>query len=51
MKAFVLIEGRIAITLDTGERFEMKAGDAVSVPAGHTGVCVKCWSSAASLRW
>ena len=38
-EAFVLIEGRIAITMDTGERFEMSAGDAVSIPAGHTGVC------------
>lgn len=25
-EAFVLIEGRIAITMDTGERFEMVAG-------------------------
>lgn len=38
-EAFVLIEGHIAITMDTGERFEMRAGDAVSLPAGHTGVC------------
>lgn len=38
-EAFVLIEGRIAITMDSGERFEMTAGDAVSIPAGHTGVC------------
>ncbi|MNE00442.1 Cupin domain protein [compost metagenome] len=38
-EAFVLLEGRIAITMDTGERFEMTAGDGVSIPAGHTGVC------------
>ena len=38
-EAFVLLEGRIAITMDTGERFEMTAGDAVSIPAGHTGIC------------
>lgn len=38
-EAFVLIEGHIAITLDTGERFELKAGDAISVPGGHTGEC------------
>lgn len=38
-EAFVLIEGHIAITMDTGERFEMRAGDGVSLPAGHTGVC------------
>ena len=38
-EAFVLIEGHLAITLDTGERFEMSAGDAISIPAGHTGVC------------
>ncbi|HBN9788243.1 TPA: DUF861 domain-containing protein [Pseudomonas aeruginosa] len=38
-EAFVLIEGHIAITMDTGERFEMRAGDGVSIPAGHTGVC------------
>ena len=38
-EAFVLIEGHIAITMDTGERFEMRSGDGVSIPAGHTGVC------------
>lgn len=38
-EAFVLIEGHIAVTLDTGERFELKAGDALSVPGGHTGTC------------
>ncbi|PAU66592.1 hypothetical protein BZL41_00740 [Pseudomonas sp. PIC25] len=38
-EAFVLLEGHIAITMDTGERIEMTAGDAVSIPAGHTGVC------------
>ncbi|MBU3055952.1 cupin domain-containing protein [Pseudomonas indica] len=38
-EAFVLLEGHIAITMDTGERIEMTAGDAVSIPAGHTGIC------------
>jgi uncharacterized cupin superfamily protein len=38
-EAFVLIEGHIAVTLDTGEVFDLKAGDAISVPGGHTGVC------------
>jgi uncharacterized protein len=38
-EAFVLIEGHLEIKLDTGERFEMHAGDAISIPAGHTGVC------------
>lgn len=38
-ETFVLLEGRLAITLDTGERVEMVAGDAVSIPAGHTGTC------------
>ncbi|TNE60632.1 MAG: DUF861 domain-containing protein [Alphaproteobacteria bacterium] len=38
-EAFVILEGHIAITLDTGERVEMKAGDAVSFPGGHTGTC------------
>lgn len=38
-EAFVLIEGRIAITLDDGERHEMGPGDAISVPAGRKGVC------------
>lgn len=38
-EAFVLLDGHIAITLDTGERFELKAGDAISFPGGHTGVC------------
>ena len=38
-EAFVLIEGHIVITMDTGERLEMRAGDGVSLPAGHTGVC------------
>lgn len=38
-EAFVLLEGRIAITLETGERVELGPGDAVSFPGGHTGVC------------
>jgi uncharacterized cupin superfamily protein len=38
-EAFVLLEGHLAITLDTGERFELRAGDAISLPAGHDGVC------------
>ena len=38
-EAFVLLEGHLAITLDTGERFEMRPGDAISVPGGHTGEC------------
>jgi len=38
-EAFVLIEGRIAITMDDGERHEMGPGDAISIPAGRTGVC------------
>ena len=38
-EAFVLIEGHLAITLDNGERVELRAGDAVSFPAGHVGVC------------
>lgn len=38
-ESFVLLEGHLAITLDTGERFEMHAGDAISVPGGHTGIC------------
>jgi uncharacterized cupin superfamily protein len=38
-EAFVLLEGRIAITLENGERTEMRAGDAVSFPGGHEGIC------------
>lgn len=38
-EAFVLLEGHLAITLETGERHEMRAGDAISLPAGHEGVC------------
>ena len=38
-EAFVILEGHIAITLDTGERVEMRAGDAVSFPGGHIGIC------------
>ena len=38
-EAFVLLEGHIAIAFDTGERFELKAGDAISVPGGHSGIC------------
>jgi len=38
-EAFVLLEGHIAITFDTSERIELKAGDAISVPGGHTGIC------------
>lgn len=38
-EAFVLLEGHIAIAMDTGERVELKAGDTVSTPAGHTGAC------------
>ncbi|WP_130928760.1 cupin domain-containing protein [Pseudomonas sp. Sample_20] len=38
-EAFVLLEGKIALTMDDGERFEMGPGDAVSIPAGRTGVC------------
>ena len=38
-ECFVLIEGHLAITLDNGDYVEMRAGDAVSFPGGHTGVC------------
>ena len=38
-EAFVLIEGHLAIMFDTGERFELHAGDAISLPGGHTGTC------------
>jgi uncharacterized protein len=38
-EAFVLIEGHLAITMDTGQRYELRAGDAISLPAGHTGTC------------
>lgn len=38
-ESFVLIEGHLAITLDNGDYVEMRAGDAVSFPGGHTGVC------------
>jgi len=38
-EAFVMLEGHISILMDTGERIEAKAGDAVSIPAGHTGIC------------
>lgn len=38
-ECFVLLEGHIAITLDNGDRVEMRPGDAVSFPAGHEGVC------------
>lgn len=38
-EAFVMLEGHIAIAFDTGERVELKAGDAISVPGGRTGVC------------
>ncbi len=36
---FVLNEGKIVITMDDGERHEMGPGDAISIPAGRTGVC------------
>ena len=38
-EAFVVLEGHLAISFDTGERFEMRAGDAISLPAGHEGTC------------
>jgi len=38
-EAFVLLEGHIAITFDSGERMELRAGDAISVPGGRKGVC------------
>lgn len=38
-EAFVLLEGHIAITFDSGERVELRAGDAISVPGGRQGVC------------
>lgn len=38
-EAFVLLEGRIAITMENGERFELGAGDGISIPAGLKGVC------------
>lgn len=38
-EAFVLIEGKIAITMDDGVRYDMGPGDAISIPAGRTGVC------------
>ena len=38
-ESFVLLEGHLAITLETGERFEMRAGDAISFPGGHVGIC------------
>jgi uncharacterized protein len=38
-EAFVLIEGHLALTMDTGQRYELPAGDAISLPAGHTGTC------------
>jgi uncharacterized cupin superfamily protein len=38
-EAFVLLEGHIAITFESGESVEMRAGDAISVPGGRKGVC------------
>jgi uncharacterized protein len=38
-EAFVMLEGHIAITFDSGEFVEMRAGDAISVPGGRQGVC------------
>ncbi|MDB6445538.1 MULTISPECIES: hypothetical protein [Pseudomonas] len=45
----MLIEGYIAISLDTGEQLEMKTGDTISFTARHTGV-VEYSSSAATSR-
>lgn len=38
-EAFVLLEGHIVITFDSGERVELRAGDAISVPGGRQRVC------------
>ncbi|MFG2193347.1 cupin domain-containing protein [Streptomyces sp. NPDC048639] len=38
-EAFVLLEGRLTLTLDTGELYEMRAGDARSLPGGREGLC------------
>ena len=38
-ESFVLLEGHIAITFDTGERFDLRPNDAISIPAGRTGTC------------
>jgi uncharacterized cupin superfamily protein len=38
-ESFVLLEGHIAITFDTGERFDLHPNDAISIPAGRTATC------------
>jgi uncharacterized cupin superfamily protein len=38
-ESFVLLEGRIAITLENGERFDLRPNDAISIPAGRTATC------------
>lgn len=37
-EAFQIISGHLAISLDTGERVEMRAGDVVTIPAGHDSI-------------
>jgi uncharacterized cupin superfamily protein len=34
-----VLEGHIAITFDTSERFDLHPNDAISIPAGHTATC------------
>ena len=38
-ESFVLLEGRVAITFDTGERFDLHPNDAISIPAGRAATC------------
>jgi uncharacterized cupin superfamily protein len=37
-EAFQLIRGHAVITLDTGERLELRSGDVACVPAGHDSI-------------
>jgi uncharacterized cupin superfamily protein len=38
-ESFVLLEGHITITFDTGERFDQHPNDAISSPAGRAATC------------
>lgn len=38
-ESFVLIEGHISITMNNGEKYDIKPGQALSIPGGSNGVC------------
>jgi len=38
-ESFVLLEGHISITMDSGEKYDIKPSQALSIPGGSNGVC------------